>query len=130
MYLNKVLANVRILSWLTIYLIFVLLITTELIIFTPLNNKVSELYQRKNIVNIGKPFPRCFLFYPYIFRNDTSKLYKLKEKSLQRPFVLVGLKIDRLILIFEKNTSGRYYAVIEFISKYLTRCICRWMFSN
>lgn len=80
--------------------------------------------------NIGKLFPRCSLFYPYIFRNDTSKLYKLKEKPLQRPFVLVGLKIDQLILIFEKNTSGRYYAVIEFISKYLTRCICRWMFSN
>lgn len=77
------------------------------------------------IVDIGKLFPRCFLFYRYIFRNDTSKLHKLKEKSLQRPFVLVELKIDRLILIFEKNTSGRYYAVIEFISKYLTRCICR-----
>lgn len=130
MYLNKVPANVRILSWLTVYLIFVLLITTELIIFTSLNNKVYELYQRKNIVNIGKLFPRCSFFNRYIFRNDTSKLYKLKEKSLQRPFVLVGLKIDRLILIFEKNISGRYYAVIEFISKYLTRCICRWMFSN
>lgn len=128
MYLNKVLANVRILSWLTVYLIFVLLITTELIIFTPLNNKVYELYQRKKH---WEAVPTLFSFLSiYIFRNDTSKLYKLKEKPLQRPFVLVGLKIDRLILIFEKNTSGRYYAVIEFISKYLTRCICRWMFSN